>query len=99
MIPVACLSRVVFSVGVVALLGSLAVPAHAVTIDWVTVGNPGNAADTAPAEYGAAPSSEGNSVGFRLASLVAVPDPPTYAMALAGLTCGGSVVFRRRRVR
>ena len=30
------LRRVVFSVGVVALLGSLAVPAHAVTIDWVT---------------------------------------------------------------
>jgi formylglycine-generating enzyme required for sulfatase activity len=38
--------RVVFSVGVAALLGSLAVPAHAVTIDWVTVGDPGNAPDT-----------------------------------------------------
>jgi formylglycine-generating enzyme required for sulfatase activity len=38
--------RVVFSVSVAALLGSLAVPAHAVTIDLVTVGNPGNAADT-----------------------------------------------------
>jgi formylglycine-generating enzyme required for sulfatase activity len=41
------LRRVVCSVSVVALLGSPAVPAHAVTIDWVTVGDPGNAADTA----------------------------------------------------
>ena len=39
--------RVVFMVGVAALLGSLAVPARAVTIDWVTVGNPGNANDPA----------------------------------------------------
>jgi formylglycine-generating enzyme required for sulfatase activity len=51
------LSRVVFSVGVAALLGSLAPPAQAVTIDWVTVGNPGNAADTAPAGYGAVADS------------------------------------------
>ena len=36
---------------VVALLGSLAVSAHAVTIDWVTVGDAGNAADTSG--YGA----------------------------------------------
>ena len=47
------LLRVVFFVGVAALLGSPAVPAHAVTIDWRTVGDPGNAADTAPAGYGA----------------------------------------------
>ncbi len=40
------LPRVVLSVGVAALLGSLAVSAHAVTIDWVTVGDPGNTADT-----------------------------------------------------
>ena len=40
------LSRVVFSVGLAGLLGSLAVSAHAVTIDWVTVGNPGNANDS-----------------------------------------------------
>jgi sulfatase modifying factor 1 len=45
--PIAHLSRVVFAVGVMALLGSLAVPAHAVTIDMVTVGNPGNANDPA----------------------------------------------------
>ena len=44
-----------------------------------------------------APSNEGNSVGFRLASPVAVPEPSTYAMALAGRACGGSVVFRRRK--
>ena len=42
----ALLPRVVFMFGMAALLGSLAVPAHAVTIDWVTVGDPGNAADT-----------------------------------------------------
>ncbi len=42
------LPRVVFMVGVAALLSSLAVPAHAqVTIDWVTVGNAGNANDPA----------------------------------------------------
>jgi formylglycine-generating enzyme required for sulfatase activity len=47
------MSRVVFTVGVAALLGSLAVSAHAVTIDMVTVGDPGNTADTSPAGYGA----------------------------------------------
>ena len=53
MISFARLPRVVFMVGVAALLGSLAVSAHAqVTIDWVTVGDPGNRADTAPAGYG-----------------------------------------------
>jgi hypothetical protein len=40
-------SRVVFSVGVVSLLTLLAVPAHAVTIDLVPVGNAGNANDPA----------------------------------------------------
>jgi formylglycine-generating enzyme required for sulfatase activity len=48
------LTRVVFMVGVAALLGSLSVSAHAApVIDWVTVGDPGNTADTAPAGYGA----------------------------------------------
>ena len=52
--PLARPPRVVFSVGVVVLLGALATPAHAqVTIDWVTVGDPGNAADTSPSGYGA----------------------------------------------
>ena len=40
------LSRVVISIGVAALLASLAVPAHAVTIDLVSVGNAGNTNDT-----------------------------------------------------
>ncbi|MFM8413636.1 MAG: SUMF1/EgtB/PvdO family nonheme iron enzyme [Planctomycetota bacterium] len=44
--PFARMPRVVLFVGVAALLGLLTVPAHAVTIDWVTVGDPGNAADT-----------------------------------------------------
>ena len=42
---------------VAALLGSLAVPAHAVTIDMVTVGDPGNTADTDPSGYGAVADS------------------------------------------
>ncbi len=54
MMLLARMPRVVFAVGVVALLGSLAVPARAqVTIDWVTVGDPGNTADTDPFGYGA----------------------------------------------
>jgi formylglycine-generating enzyme required for sulfatase activity len=40
------LPRVVFMVGVAALLGSLAVPAHAITYDLGPVGNPGNSNDT-----------------------------------------------------
>ena len=54
-ISFARLPRVVFLVGVAALLGSLALPAHAVTIDWVTVGDPGNTADTTT--YGAVAES------------------------------------------
>jgi formylglycine-generating enzyme len=38
---------------IAAVLCLLAVPAHAVTIDMVTVGNPGNANDTIDAGYGA----------------------------------------------
>ena len=38
-------------------------------------------------------------IGFRLASPVAVPEPSTCAMALAGLACGGYTLFRRRRAR
>jgi len=47
MVSFARLSRVVFIFGVVALLGSLAVSAHAVTYDLVPVGNAGNANDPA----------------------------------------------------
>jgi sulfatase modifying factor 1 len=45
------------------------------------------------------PSGEGPNVGFRLASPVVVPEPSTYAMALAGLACGGWQMWRRRRLR
>ena len=45
------------------------------------------------------PATETYSIGFRLASPVAVPEPSTYAMALAGLACGGYSLFRRRRAR
>jgi hypothetical protein len=47
MVSFARLPRVVTSIGVAALLASLAVPAHAVTIDMVPVGNAGNANDPA----------------------------------------------------
>jgi hypothetical protein len=36
---------------------------------------------------------------FAINGTVPVPEPSTCAMALAGLACGGSVVFRRRRAR
>ena len=45
------------------------------------------------------PSFEGGSVGFRLASPVAVPEPSTWVMGLAGIACGGYSLFRRRRAR
>jgi len=32
-------------------------------------------------------------------NLVVVPEPSTYAMALAGLACGGWQMMRRRRLR
>ena len=49
MMSFARMPRVIFAVGVAALLGSLAAPAHAVTIDLVPVGNAGNANDFLPA--------------------------------------------------
>jgi formylglycine-generating enzyme required for sulfatase activity len=56
MVSCARLPRVVFMVGVAALLGSLAFSAHAqVTLDMVTVGDPGNTADTTT--YGAVATS------------------------------------------
>jgi len=36
-------------------------------------------------------------IGFRLAAPVAVPEPSTCVMALAGLACGGYSMFRRRK--
>ncbi|MFM9024116.1 MAG: PEP-CTERM sorting domain-containing protein [Planctomycetaceae bacterium] len=35
-------------------------------------------------------------IGFRLAA-APVPEPSTYAMALAGLACGGFSMWRRRK--
>jgi formylglycine-generating enzyme required for sulfatase activity len=46
-----------------------------------------------------APSNESFNDGFRLAAPVAVPEPSTCAMALAGLAYGGYLVNRRRRAR
>ena len=45
------------------------------------------------------PSGEFDSVGFRLASPVAVPEPSTLVMGLAGIACGGWQMIRRRRAR
>lgn len=38
-------------------------------------------------------------LAFSPFNAVAVPEPSTYAIALAGLACGGSSMFRRRRAR
>jgi len=43
------------------------------------------------------PSTSSFELGFRLAAPVAVPEPSTYVMALAGLACGGYSMFRRRK--
>jgi formylglycine-generating enzyme required for sulfatase activity len=40
-------------------------------------------------------SSDGMANGFRLAA--PVPEPSTYAMALAGIACGGFSIWRRRK--
>ena len=45
------------------------------------------------------PSFEFSSIGFRLASPVAVPEPSTWVMGLAGIACGGWQMWRRRRAR
>ena len=38
-------------------------------------------------------------IGFRLASPVAVPEPSTWVMGLAGIACAGWQGYRRRRAR
>jgi formylglycine-generating enzyme required for sulfatase activity len=45
------------------------------------------------------PSGGIDSIGFRLASPVAVPEPSTWVMGLAGIVCAGWGAFRRRRAR
>jgi len=42
-------------------------------------------------------SPERNSIGFRLASPAAVPEPSTWVMGLAGIACGGFSMWRRRK--
>ncbi|MFM8495265.1 MAG: formylglycine-generating enzyme family protein [Planctomycetia bacterium] len=44
-----------------------------------------------------ATSSDLGYAGFRLAAPVAVPEPSTYAVALAGIACGGFSMWRRRK--
>jgi formylglycine-generating enzyme required for sulfatase activity len=47
--------------------------------------------------YGSVSPQDGfGDMGFRVASIAAVPEPSTYAMALAGLACGGWQMVRRR---
>ena len=48
----ACLPRLCSIFGVAALVVAFAGSTHAITIDWVTVGDAGNAADTDPAGFG-----------------------------------------------
>ena len=45
------------------------------------------------------PSNGDGSIGFRLASPVAVPEPSTWVMGLAGIACAGWGAYRRRRAR
>jgi formylglycine-generating enzyme required for sulfatase activity len=45
------------------------------------------------------PSSRGIDIGFRLASPVAVPEPSTWVMGLAGIACVAWRSIRRRRAR
>jgi sulfatase modifying factor 1 len=61
--------------------------------DWA------NGAALLPSSFGFAdvPSVELDFIGFRLASPVAVPEPSTWVMGLAGIACGGYSLFRRRK--
>jgi sulfatase modifying factor 1 len=43
------------------------------------------------------PSAEADIYGFRLASPVAVPEPSTWVMGLAGIACAGWGAWRRRK--
>jgi hypothetical protein len=48
-------------------------------------------------ETGATPSSFTNNMYGISQVLTAVPEPSTYAMALAGVACGGFSMWRRRK--
>jgi formylglycine-generating enzyme required for sulfatase activity len=65
--------------------------------DWATTSS---AYLSSSDSFEISPSFEGSAgLGFRLAAPVVVPEPSTYAMALAGLACGGWQMWRRRRLR
>jgi len=58
--------------------------------------NPADALSSSDGDTGA-PSDEGDIFGFRLASPVAVPEPSTCAVGLAGIACAGWGAYRRRK--
>ena len=43
------------------------------------------------------PDNDVSNPTIRYSFVAAVPEPSTYAMALAGLACGGYSLFRRRK--
>jgi formylglycine-generating enzyme len=45
----------------------------------------------------AGPSIEDGQYGFRLAAPISVPEPSTFALALAGVACGGFSLWQRRK--
>jgi formylglycine-generating enzyme required for sulfatase activity len=47
--------------------------------------------------YSNVPSYEYTNIGFRLASPVAVPEPRSWVLALAGLASGGYAIVKRRQ--
>jgi formylglycine-generating enzyme required for sulfatase activity len=60
--------------------------------------NNGFASDLSSSDrIASAPSSGNFDIGFRLASPVAVPEPSTWVMGLAGIACAGWQMFRRRK--
>jgi phospholipase/lecithinase/hemolysin len=54
-----------------------------------------------PSQYlcwdGIHPTAAGHSILAQSMYSAVVPEPSTYTMALAGLACGGYVLFRRRK--
>ena len=58
-------------------------------IDWLPV--------LGDEENAAAEDGNGSGVVVDAIGITALPEPSTYAMALAGLACGGYTMFRRRK--
>ena len=72
-----------FTLGSGSELGSIPGLSGKTTAEWVSTG--------------AVPSSFTNNMYGISQVLTAVPEPSTYAMALAGLACGGFSMWRRRK--